>query len=164
MFKVVERTVGILGSVLLFALMILTFVDVVGRSMFNRPLAGASELTEVLLAVIIFLMLPIVAYRGQHIAVDMIDGVIGRRMRAALDVLSAIACAGFFGLVAWRMWVLGDRALSYHDASPILGIPYAPVLYGVAVLSVGSAVAFLCSIPGFLFRRTDERAESPTIV
>src|SRR5258707_10984481 len=62
------------AAVMLF-LMLLTCVDVVGRYFLNKPLTGGFELTEVLLASLIFAGLPLVTLRGDHITVDLFDPV-----------------------------------------------------------------------------------------
>ena len=49
-----DAALGLAASVILFSMMIVTFVDVVGRYGFNRPLRGAFEGTELMLLVLIF--------------------------------------------------------------------------------------------------------------
>ncbi len=71
-----------------FAMMLLTFVDVVARYVFNRPLRGAFEVTELMLLVLIFAGLPLVSYADEHVTMDFIDRV--------------LAPAGAAGLRAWR--------------------------------------------------------------
>ena len=53
---------GVAASAILLAMMGLTFVDVIARYVFNRPLAGAFEVTELLLLVLIFAGLPLVTH------------------------------------------------------------------------------------------------------
>jgi hypothetical protein len=55
-----RRGLGGLASALLFFMMALTFVDVVGRYLFNTPVYGGFEMTEVALATLIFAGLPLV--------------------------------------------------------------------------------------------------------
>src|SRR3546814_8744945 len=52
--------------------MVCTFVDVVGRYVFNSPLPGALELTEIMMASLIFTILPVVSARSDHITVDLL--------------------------------------------------------------------------------------------
>lgn len=53
----------------------LTFVDVLGRRLFNTPVFGANDLTEHLMAIIIFSGLPVLTARRAHLSVDLlIDG------------------------------------------------------------------------------------------
>ncbi|MGV6871959.1 TRAP transporter small permease [Pseudochelatococcus sp. B33] len=173
MYRRIEKIIGIVASILLFALMLITFLDVLGRNAFSRPLPGASELTEILLAVVIFLMLPQVAIRNRHIVVDLVESMINNRTRIFLDMFAALASAIFFALVAWQMWALGTKAFGYGDATPTLHIPLGPILYGVAILSAINAIAFLLTIPiaGSDRRRelagsdeSYESAETPRIV
>jgi TRAP-type transport system small permease protein len=161
MLKRVEILVGILGASLLFLLMAVTFIDVFGRNLLNRPLVGASELTEVLLACIIFLMLPQVALRQQHIIIDLIDNVIARPVRIVLDIAAALLSAGMFTLIAQQLWVLGTKAAGYADATPSLGIPLAPVFYFVAILAGFNVIAFLITIPAIVMHREPEAPSEP---
>ena len=53
-------------------MMMITAVDVAGRYLFNKPLAGGFELTEMLLAALIYCGLPLVsaaarAHRHRHL-------------------------------------------------------------------------------------------------
>lgn len=47
----------------LFALMVVTSVDVVGRYFFNSPRPGAVELARLMLATLVFLAFPVVTWR-----------------------------------------------------------------------------------------------------
>ena len=47
---------------LLFCLMTLTCVDVIGRYFFSMPVTGGFELTEMMLAALIFVGLPLVTF------------------------------------------------------------------------------------------------------
>ena len=147
MYQRIEKAAANLSAILLFVLMMITFVDVVGRNLLNRPLTGASELTEILLALVIFLMLPHVAHRKQHIVIDLIENVVKPRVLVALDALAAILGAVMFGLIAWRCWVLADKAVGYGDRTAALEIPVGPVMYGLAFLSGVVAIASLLAVP-----------------
>jgi TRAP-type C4-dicarboxylate transport system permease small subunit len=147
MYKRIERAAANLSGILLFVLMLVTFVDVLGRNLLNRPLNGASELTEILLALVIFLMLPHVTLRGQHIVIDIIANAVSSTVLAVLDALAALLSATMFFLIAWQSWRLADKAMGYGDSTATLGIPLGPVLYGLAVLSGIVGLAALLSIP-----------------
>src|SRR5215475_2687646 len=62
-----DRALGFSAAVLLFCLMMLTTADVVGRYIFNWPIRGAFEITELLLLTLIFAGLPL-ASRADEIA------------------------------------------------------------------------------------------------
>ena len=45
------------SSLVLFVLMVMTCIDVIGRELLNDPLDGATELTQLMLGVIVFAVL-----------------------------------------------------------------------------------------------------------
>lgn len=69
-FKSIERVLAILAGIALFIMMILTFVDVVGRYGFNKSIFGTSEMIEVLMVIVIFAGVAFVTASDQHIKVD----------------------------------------------------------------------------------------------
>ena len=87
MRKVIERLdrgmeplLGVAAGVLLFCMMSVTFVDVVLRYIFNAPLRGSFEVTELMLVVLIFAALPLVSRREEHVVMDFLDRYIGPRL------------------------------------------------------------------------------------
>ena len=51
----------------LFAIMALTFFDVIGRKIVSQSIPGAFEITELLMVAVIFAALPLVSERGEHV-------------------------------------------------------------------------------------------------
>ena len=130
----VEGLLGVAASAILLAMMLLTFVDVVARYVFNRPVRGAFEVTELLLLVLIFAGLPLVSFTNEHALMDFVDRLLGPRgqrlLEGAVDLLGA---AFMFGL-AWLIWLKADRIWAYRDATDVLRIVYGPFVYFMAVM------------------------------
>src|SRR5262249_31931433 len=125
---------GVAASSILLAMMLLTFVDVVARYVFSRPVRGAFEVTELMLLVLIFAGLPLVSYADEHALMDFIDrlfGPAGRRWRAR--IVHAV-CGGLMSGLAWLMWLKADRIWAYRDATDVLRIVYGPFVYFMAVM------------------------------
>ena len=72
-----DRVLGAAAAVLLFGLMMLTTADVIGRYIFNWPLRGAFEITELLLLTLIFAGLPLASRADEHVTLDFIDMLAG---------------------------------------------------------------------------------------
>lgn len=142
MYAHIARWSSRAAGFLLFCLMLLTFFDVAGRNLFNRPINGTSELTEIALAAIIFLMLPRVAIAGQHIVIDLIDTFVSTRVVAWLDAFASLLGAVMFGLIGWQVFVMAGKAAGYEDKTPTLHIPIGPVLYAMSVFAAVVAMAF----------------------
>jgi TRAP-type C4-dicarboxylate transport system permease small subunit len=129
-----DAVLGIASSAILFAMMCLTFVDVVARYVFNRPLRGGFEVTELLLLVLIFAGLPLVSHADEQVTMDFIDRWL--RGRAVLwlkrGVHLIVAALMFF--MTWQVWIKAGRISSYGDATDVLRILYGPFVYFMAAM------------------------------
>src|SRR5213594_3686179 len=114
-------------------MMLLTVVDVVARYVFNRPVRGAFEITELMLLVLIFAGLPLVSFADEHAVMDFIDRVLGARAQHRLQRCVQAANAAFMVLLAWLVWLKADRIWAYRDATDVLRIVYGPFVYFMAV-------------------------------
>ena len=124
---------GAVASAILFAMMLLTVVDVVARYAFNRPLRGAFEVTELMLLVLIFAGLPLVSFSDEHAVMDFIDRVLGRRAQRGLERFVQLVNAAFMFLLTWLVWLKANRIWAYRDTTDVLRIVYGPFVYFMAV-------------------------------
>ena len=128
-----DSLLGAAASTILMAMMLLTVVDVVARYVFNRPLAGAFEVTELMLLVLIFAGLPLVTYADEHAVMDFIDRLLSPRAQDALRRVVQVASAAVMFLLTWLIWLKADRIWAYRDATDVLRILYGPFVYFMAV-------------------------------
>ena len=134
---------GWFAAAVLAALMLLTCVDVAGRYLFNSPVYGAFELTEMMLAALIFAALPLVSLRNDHVTVDLFDPVTPDWL---LRVQHVAACAiGFVctAYLAWRLWIRAGNLLAAGETTAQLKLTIAWLAYGMAALMGITAVAML---------------------
>ena len=115
-------------------MMLLTFVDVVARYVFSRPVRGAFEVTELMLVVLIFAGLPLVSWADEHALMDFIDQLLGARAQRLLVRAVQAACAAVMFLLAWLIWLKADRIWAYRDATDVLRVVYGPFVYFMAVM------------------------------
>ena len=142
----VEAILGVAASAILFAMMLLTVVDVVARYVFNRPLRGAFEVTELMLLVLIFAGLPLVSFADEHAVMDFIDRVLGRRGTRVLERGVQVVDAAFMFLLCWLVWLKADRIWAYRDATDVLRIVYGPFVYFMAVTLALAGVIHLYKV------------------
>jgi TRAP-type C4-dicarboxylate transport system permease small subunit len=131
-----DAVLGIAASAILFAMMGLTFVDVVARYVFNRPIRGAFEVTELLLLVLIFAGLPLVSHADEHVTMDFIDRWLAPAGRGFLNRLMNLFVAALMLFMAWQVWIKAGRIASYGDSTDVLRILYGPFVYFMAVMIV----------------------------
>ena len=129
-----DAVLGIAASALLFSMMVLTFFDVVGRYLLNKPIRGAFEVTELGLLVLIFAGLPLVSHADEHVTMDFIDRILPDRVRRAWIRAMHAICAAIMFFLAWQVWIKADRIAGYGDTTDVLLIPVGPFVYFMAVM------------------------------
>ena len=139
----VDAVLGIAASALLLCLMLVTFCDVVARYLFNRPIRGAFEVTELLLLVLIFAGLPLVTHANEHVTMDLIDRWLGARGRALLGRVMELASAALMFGLTWLMWLRAARVAGYGDTTDVLRIAVAPFVYFMVAMILLSGLIHL---------------------
>lgn len=134
---------GLLAGVALFAIMMLTFVDVGGRRFFDYSLPGALELTEILMVVVIFASLPLVSLRGEHVTFDSLDMLLPAGFRRVQQALVDLFCASMLLFLAWLMWDHAGKMAEYGDVTNRLRIPLYPFVYAMSVMCAMTALVHL---------------------
>jgi len=129
-----DAVLGVAASAILMAMMCLTFVDVVARYVFNRPIRGGFEVTELLLLVLIFAGLPLVSHADEHVTMDFIDRLLLSRTRALLSRFIHVVVAALMFFMAWQVTIKAARISSYGDATDVLRIVYGPFVYFSAAM------------------------------
>ena len=145
-----DAVLGIAASALLFAMMCLTFVDVVARYLFNSPLRGGFEITELTLLVLIFAGLPLVSHGDEHVTMDFIDRMLPPRAVGILIRLVHALVAAMFFFLTWQMLIKAGRISAYGDTTDVLRIAVGPFVYFMAGMIFLTALVhvFKVFVPG----------------
>lgn len=132
--RLLELACGLLSGVALFAIMALTFFDVLGRKFASNSIPGSLEITELLMVVVIFGALPLVSRRGEHVEFDSLDPYLPQWFRRAQLAGVHLLCAAVLLALGWLMWRSGDQFLETGETTAQLKILKAPFLYGMGIL------------------------------
>ena len=130
-------------AIVLFAIMVLTGFDVIGRYVFSRPVGGADEMIAVGMAIVIFGSLPMVALRSEQITIDTAAGMLKGRARDLQARLVNLVGAVVLGYLAWRLLALALKFSRTSEHSSLLHIPYDVVSYMLATMAAFSALVTL---------------------
>ena len=130
-----------ISSMVLMIMMLLTFVDVIGRYLLNKPVFGAAELVSTLLAFTIFAGLGLVNARDQHIAVDIFEDGIRQSFPRFHTLLTKGASLLAMSLV---VLVLVEQALdasAVNSKTVVMELPLSWIAGLVAALAAVSLVS-----------------------
>jgi TRAP-type C4-dicarboxylate transport system permease small subunit len=119
--------------------MTLTFIDVVLRYFFNAPIKGGFEVTEMMMAVLIFAGLPLVSRKNEHVTIDVMDRIFPAALRRTLHVLIHLVCAAALAGMAWLLYRKAGNFAEIGDITQTLKFPIAPFVYLMAALTLATA-------------------------
>jgi TRAP-type transport system small permease protein len=145
--KLLDLLCGLLSGIALFAIMALTFVDVLGRKLVSNSVPGSLEVTELLMVVVIFGALPLVSRRGEHVEFDSLDPYLPMWLRRVQSVLMHLLCAAVLLGLGWLMWRTGGQFAETGETTAQLKISKAPFIYGMGVLCALTGLVHLSLAP-----------------
>jgi TRAP-type C4-dicarboxylate transport system permease small subunit len=138
--RTLEAFCGTIAALALFAIMVLTLVDVSGRKLLSTSVPGSLELTELLMVVVIFAGLPLVSLRGEHVVFDSLDPLLKRSIRRAQGLVVDLVVAALLIGMAWLMWIKAGQMAEYGDTTAQLKIAQAPFIYLMSLLLAVTAL------------------------
>ena len=133
----------------------LTFVDVFARYLISMPVKGSVEIIEHAMAVLIFSSLPIVTHNRGHVTVSLIDGLFSGAAKIAQKTFCDLISASALGLLTWRLAVQGFEDLDGSSPSVVLGLPQAPLVFAMSIMSlVATLLALALALGNFSCEET----------
>ena len=156
MMTLIIEACGIIGVVILLAMMMMTVADVIMRYFFRQPIIGSMEISVTLMVCVVFLGIGWCALNDGHISVEIITGKLSKRGQALLNGFDNIVTLVLALIITWRSFM---EALSVKDmevTSPILGIPRYPFVF---VTSFGFFLLFSAAL--ILFTKNIKSAKDP---
>ena len=126
MFDRFLRALALCGGVLLLGLMALIAFDVVMRYVLRLPFLGAYEMTELAMALIVFLGLPYCGATGGHVSVDVLGRWLDRPgLRWVAGVVHLVGAA-LLAVMAWQAGIFAIGSKARGEATNMLVIQTWP--------------------------------------
>jgi len=122
-----------IGLAVLLLMMFLTVGDVLGRYFLAKPIPGTFEVTNFMLALLVFLTLGYTQLRKGHISIDVMMLRLSPRTQAIIDSITCLASLVLFCLVIWQTAVHARRLYIGHEVSGILSWPIYPFIIVAAI-------------------------------
>lgn len=150
---------ALIGCGFLLALA-LNFANVVLRYAFHAPIYWAEEVMIFTFVWCVFLGAAVVALRGDHLRVELLDWALPAGARRVLGILIHLVAAAVMAFVAWRASSLLDLVLRLEQKSIVgeipMAVPYGAVFVGSLLLVIASLIR--AAQLTFGFERTDARS------
>lgn len=125
-----------IACVLVAAIGIIVVWATLARS-FGTPVIWAHDYAQIAFVYVVFLSLAPALQAGQHVTVELFEGLVPRVFRKYLDHVAAIACIVFGAVFFWYLWQLtarsfGDNRLA--NAVVVVQLKWIQVIGPVGVL------------------------------
>lgn len=134
------------GSILIFAVMILIVADVLARDLLNRPIAGVSELVGLAIVAIVFLQLASTLRHGRMSRAELfIDDFrlrhpfAGNLIQAGFELAGVAVCA----IIGYATWPIFERTWAGNEFIGITGVFTAPIWPVKLVIVIGAGLTLL---------------------
>ncbi len=145
LFAAVRQMEAWLLSWAVIAMAVLTIVNVLSRTLLDRPLASAEELTEFLIIFVCFVGLSYAAGHGRHIRMTALTDQLRGKSRKALALATGTFTAALMFVLAWYSIRYLRVVYMLGTASPVLQVPYWIVYlaapFGLVLAGVQYALA-----------------------
>jgi TRAP-type C4-dicarboxylate transport system permease small subunit len=121
-----------IATVALALIAFVTFCDVILRKLFNKGFTFTVEMTEMSMALIVFLGVGLVTQQHGHIVVDVVTLRLSDRARVWLSLAMNVLSLGFVVIMVWRLWLQAAFIMSKGDTTPIWNFPLWPIAFVIA--------------------------------
>jgi tripartite ATP-independent transporter DctM subunit len=149
----IDRMVTVLSYVaasILTVMMLLTAADVFLRYLFSRPVLGTVELTEFMMALLVFLALAYAQKDKEHVRVDLVVLRASPLVQSILETINGCIVLGTFCIITWRLLKYAELIRVGQYESPTWLIPFYPFVYVAAFCSFVMCLLILTEVGGHI--------------
>jgi len=130
----ISRVMGYVASAFMIILMLLTVMDVFLRYFFNSPITGVTEISRLLMVIIVFPALGWAAVDRAHVRVDLVMSQVSPRKQAITNAIMLIIALITYGFITWRSFL---ESMVVNRQTSLISIPFTPFYW---LMSVSLAV------------------------
>jgi TRAP-type C4-dicarboxylate transport system permease small subunit len=127
------RVLSYVGIVFLMAMMLVSVIDVVGRTVLNSPLPGSYELVEFTLIGTVFFCLGHIQMVGGNISVEVLVDMLPKRAQNVVQLVTTVVATALFAYFSWASIQQAQDIARSGAASGVLNIPFAPFTFLLAM-------------------------------
>jgi TRAP-type transport system small permease protein len=122
-----------LSVIMMLGIMFIGAADVIGRYVFNYPLRGTFEFSEILLAGVVFFGMAYTQSVGGHVSIDSVMNTLRPRKRAFISSIISLISLFIFGIMSWQGGVKAYVSWEGGRYIDIVRLPIAPFEFFVAI-------------------------------
>jgi TRAP-type C4-dicarboxylate transport system permease small subunit len=141
-----------LTATLLLIAVALNCANIIGRYVFNAPIASAEEIMLFLLVAVVFLGNSVVGWEGRQIRMDVVLHTLPPALRHGLEVIADLAMIAVSLILIVFAWPVIDMLAEFDQRSQAaevpLYIPQALIPIGLGLTAILTAARLILSLRG----------------
>ncbi len=145
-FRSLEWIMAVLAGIALFIMMVLTFVDVIGRYGFNKSIFGTAEIIEYLMVCVIFAGIAFVTAGDQHIKVEIFEPWIKRKVPNLQRWCVHLFSLFVYAFVTWELIHHALDSFGSGKRTAVLDGPQSLMPGAAALFSVVGVALFVFAL------------------
>jgi TRAP-type transport system small permease protein len=131
---------GYIATFFIGVMTLITVADVSGRYFFNQPIGGVTEMSGLLLVIVVTMGFAWNAIEGKHVAVDILMMHMPKKFQFIVDEIFLFLIVFVFGIITWRTVIEATEA---DQVSSLLRIPLTPFMW---LLVIGLAMFCIATL------------------
>lgn len=139
----IAHALNSIGVVIIFLLMLLTVADVVLRKIFNKGILGTLEISEFMMAAVVFFSLAEGELKDRNVNVDLLVNRLSLKNRAIIDAIVKIIGFVLYCFITFSVFSYAFLMKSSGEVSLDLWLPKYPFIYIAAVALIIFSVVLL---------------------
>ncbi|MFD1912985.1 TRAP transporter small permease [Halodurantibacterium flavum] len=136
------RLCAAVGTIGLFFVVCVILRDVVGRNMM-QPLAGAQDIAQMGMVLIVFGGMALCDRRGGHVSVDVFERMFPRWLNRWSDILSALLGALIFAGIAWTVYESSKLSQLLNLSTNVIRLPKAEFQWALTFFAAVTSLGML---------------------
>ncbi|MFW5872431.1 MAG: TRAP transporter small permease [bacterium] len=137
LFKVKDKD-GILSSLILYAILIISLTQIVLRTVLNLPLTGVEELLRYLFISLIFIGLPYYFRKNGHIRLEGMHKFFPASLNNALEMIIKISGVLVFVIISFS--AIYTMITNFKSITPTISMPFwlffLPTIIGFVLVTI----------------------------
>lgn len=159
------ETISYVGATLIAALTFLTGSDIAGRYLFDSPILGTYELTNVTLAIIGALGIALSTAADEHIAVDVLYEQLPSSGQRVLRLGGNVIGVVIFGILTWQNTLSLLRSIfEAYETTDLLYVPVYPFRLVLVLAFLISLLALICRMAGWPRWKPEDEGQHDRVV
>ncbi|MGF7159180.1 TRAP-type C4-dicarboxylate transport system permease small subunit [Rhodoligotrophos appendicifer] len=140
----IDRAMFQFCAIGLFVIMVLGATDVILNNTIGSGVPATIDISQVMFVSSVFLALPIVVRKKEHIRIDLFVGVCPDLIKKIAEAISVVLSAAVYLFLAYAMWNLFQASWRVNEQSlSILTFPIYPIKFLAFLgLAVATLIAF----------------------